>query len=201
MYRLYNFPPSGNCYKIRLLLNLLEIPFERVDVNILKNETRTPGFFEKNSNGKIPLLEIAPRKFLAESNAILYYLSQDTDYFPSDSYAQAQLMQWLFFEQFSYEPNIATARYWLSILQQPEKHAEQLKQRHRLGNSALAIVEKHLSACDFSVEDQYTIADISLYASTHVAHEGGFDLTQYPAIQAWLKRIAVNPRHILITDY
>ncbi|MGL5074600.1 MAG: glutathione S-transferase family protein, partial [Waterburya sp.] len=166
----------------------------------LNRETRTPEFLTKNPNGKIPLLEIAPDKFLAESNAILYYLSQGTDFFPSDSYTQAQVMQWLFFEQYSHEPFIATARYWISILKQPEQHQEQLQHKHRIGNAALKVMEQHLSENDFFVGSTYTIADIALYAYTHVADEGGFDLNQFPAILAWFKRIEAHPRHILITD-
>ena len=200
MYKLYDFLPSGNGYKVRLLLTLLDIPFERIEINILDRETRTPEFLQKNPNGKIPLLEIEPNKFLAESNAILYYLSQETPYFPQDKYAQAQVMQWLFFEQYSHEPFIATARYWISILQQPEKHAEQLQHKQRIGNAALKVMEQHLSHHDFFVDNTYTIADISLYAYTHVATEGGFALQQYPAIQTWLKRVASHPKHILITD-
>ena len=200
MYKLYDFLPSGNSYKVRLLLNLLDIPYERVDVNILERETRTPEFLAKNPNGKIPLLEISGDRFLAESNAILYYLSQDTEYFPSDKYLQAQVMQWLFFEQYSHEPYIATARYWISILQQPEKHQEQLQHKHRLGNVALKVMEQHLSDRNFMVDNTYTIADICLYGYTHVADEGGFDLNQYPAVRAWLRRIAAHPRHILITE-
>lgn len=200
MYKLYDFLPSGNSYKIRLLLNLLDIPFERIDVNILARKTRTPEFLKKNPNGKIPLLEIAPDKLLAESNAILYYLSQGTDYFPQEDYAQAQVMQWLFFEQYSHEPNIATARYWISILQQPEQHKEQLKHKHILGYAALNVMEQHLSNYAFFVGQTYTIADIALYAYTHVAEEGGFDLTKFPAILAWFKHIETHPKHILITD-
>ena len=201
MYKLYDFLASGNSYKIRLLLNLLNISFERVDVNILEGETRTPEFLQKNPNGKIPLLEIATDKFLAESNAILYYLSQGTDFFPQDSHEQAQVMQWLFFEQYSHEPNIATSRYWISIIQQPDKHQEQLKHKHRLGYAALNVMEQHLSNHNFFVGEVYTISDIGLYAYTHVAEEGGFDLTKFPAILAWFKRIESHPRHILITDY
>ncbi len=200
MYKLYDFLPSGNGYKVRLILTLLDIPFERIELNILGQETRTPEFFKKNSNGKIPLLEIDPDKFLAESNAILYYLSQDTEYFPQDKYVQAQIMQWLFFEQYSHEPNIATARYWISILKQPEKYEEQLKQKHKLGNVALSVIEQHLNNHNFFVGDIYTIADIGLYAYTHVADEGGFDLNKYPAILAWFKRIEAHPKHILITN-
>jgi glutathione S-transferase len=200
MYKLYDFLPSGNGYKVRLLLKLLDIPFTRIELNILNRETRTSEFLQKNPNGKIPLLEIAPDKFLAESNAILYYLSQGTDFFPSDSYAQAQVMQWLFFEQYSHEPFIATARYWISILKQPEKHQEQLQHKHRLGYVALNVMDKHLNNHNFFVGETYTIADISLYAYTHVAAEGGFDLNQFPAILAWFKRIEAQPRHILISE-
>ncbi|MGL5943844.1 MAG: glutathione S-transferase family protein [Waterburya sp.] len=200
MYKLYDFLPSGNGYKVRLLLKLLDIPFTRIELNILNRETRTPEFLAKNPNGKIPLLEIAPDKFLAESNAILYYLSQGTDFFPSDRYTQAQVMQWLFFEQYSHEPFIATARYWISILKQAEQHQEQLQHKHRIGNAALKVMEQHLSQNDFFVGSTYTIADIALYAYTHVADEGGFDLNQFPAILAWFKRIEAHPRHILITD-
>ena len=200
MYKLYDFLPSGNSYKIRLLLNLLEISYQRIDVNILNKETRTPEFLAKNPNGKIPVLEIAPEQYLAESNAILYYLSQGTEFFPQDKYLQAKVMQWLFFEQFSHEPNLATARYWISILKQPEQYTAQLEQKHRLGNMALQVMERHLSDRHFLVGEQYTIADIALYGYTHVAHEGGFDLNQYPLISAWLQRVAGHSRHISIGD-
>lgn len=200
MYKLYDFLPSGNSYKVRLLLNLLSIPFERIDLNILQGETRTPKFLQKNPNGKIPLLEIAPDRFIAESNAILYYLSQGTDFFPQDSYAKAQVMQWLFFEQYSHEPNIATPRYWISILKQPEKYQEQLKQKHRLGNAALQVMEQHLANHDFFVAQTYTIADLGLYGYTHVAEEGGFNLQKFPSILSWLGRVEAHPEHILITD-
>ena len=200
MYKLYDFLPSGNGYKIRLLLNLLGIPYERIELNILKQETRTPEFLQKNPNGKIPLLEIAPDRYLAESNAILYFLSQGTEFFPQDSYIQAQIMQWLFFEQYSHEPNIATARYWISILKQPEQHQEQLHHKHRLGNAALKVMEQHLSERHFLVAETYTIADIGLYAYTHVADEGGFELEQFPAVRAWLSRIEAHPKHISIAD-
>ena len=179
MYKLYDFLPSGNSYKIRLLLSLLDIPFARIDIKILDGATRNPEFLQKNPNGKIPLLEIAPDQFLAESNAILYYLSQETAFFPQDKYAQAQVMQWLFFEQYSHEPNIATARYWISIIQQPEKYQEQLKQKHRLGNAALQVMEQHLNNHNFFVAETYSIADISLYGYTHVAKEGGFKPVSY----------------------
>ena len=201
MYKLYDFLPSGNGYKVRLLLTQLQIPFELIQLNILKKETRTPEFLAKNPNGKIPLLEIEPNKFISESNAILYYLSQNTEYFPQDKYQQAQVMQWLFFEQYSHEPNIATPRYWISILQQPEQYQSQIKQKQKLGYAALNVMENHLKKHDFFVANKYTIADICLYAYTHVAEEGGFNLSKFPAILAWFKRIQSQPRHILITDY
>ena len=200
MYKLYDFLPSGNAYKVRLLLTQLQIPFELIEINPLKKETRTDEFLQINHNGKIPVLEIAPNKFISESNAILYYLSQETEYFPQDKYQQAEVMQWLFFEQFSHEPNITTPRFWISILNQPDKYQAQIKQKQQLGYAALTVMEQHLKNHDFLVADQYTIADIGLYAYTHVADEGGFDLTKFPAILAWLKRIQSQPRQILITD-
>ena len=200
MYKLYEFLPSGNAYKVRLLLTQLQIPFELIEVNLLKGESRTDEFLKINPNGKIPVLEIAPDQFLPESNAILYYLSQGTEYFPQDKYQQAQVMQWLFFEQFSHEPNIATSRFWISVLKQADKYQEQLKQKQQLGYAALNVMEQHLQHHNFLVADQYTIADIGLYAYTHVADEGGFDLTKFPAILSWLKRIQDQPRHISITD-
>jgi glutathione S-transferase len=200
MYKLYDFLPSGNGYKVRLLLTQLEIPFERIELNILKGETRTTEFLAKNPNGKIPLLEIAPDTFIAESNAILYYLSQGTEYFPQDKYQQAQVMQWLCFEQYSHEPNIATPRFWITELKQADKYQKEIEQKRKLGYSALNVMEQHLKDRDFFVANKYTIADIALYAYTHVAEEGGFDLTNFPAINVWFKRIESQPRYITIRD-
>ena len=200
MYKLYDFLPSGNGYKVRLLLSQLQIPFELVELNILNQETRTSEFLQKNPNGRIPLLEIAPNKFISESNAILYYLSQGTEYFPQDKYQQAQVMQWLFFEQYSHESNIATVRYWISILKQPDKYQEQIKQKQKLGYAALNVMEQYLKNQEFLVANRYTIADIGLYAYTHVAQEGGFDLTKFPAILTWLKRVQAQPRYLTIAD-
>lgn len=199
MYRLYDFLPSGNCYKVRLLLNQLAIPFDRVDVNILQQETQTPSFLAKNPNGKVPVLEISPNQFLAESNAILFYLSQGTVYFPSSHLAQSEVMQWLFFEQYSHEPNIATSRYWITILGKANEYKQTLQNKQKLGNLALKVLENHLQTYSFLVAEQYTIADIGLYAYTHVAEEGGFNLDYFPAIQSWLQRIESQPRYIPIT--
>ncbi len=173
MYRLYEFSPSGNAYKVRLLLTQLEIPFDKVELDILKGETRTPEFLAKNPNGRIPVLEIQPDLFLFESNAILFYLSEGTQYFPSERLERAQVMQWLFFEQYSHEPNIATSRFWISWLGKADEYQDLLQKKRELGYAALEVMEKHLSDRAFFVGERYTIADISLFAYTHVAHEGG----------------------------
>jgi glutathione S-transferase len=200
MYRLYDFLPSGNGYKVRLLLRQLEIPFEHIEKDIIAGETRTPDFLAINSNGRIPVLEVAPGQYLAESNAILFYLSQNTAFFPDDPWHQAQVMRWLFFEQYSHEPHIATSRYWLHSLNQGEKFREQLDQKRPLGYAALQVMEDHLKTHTFFVNEAYSIADIALYAYTHVADEGGFDLSPFTAIQHWLTRVKAQPHHCLITD-
>lgn len=198
--RLYDFLPSGNGYKIRLLLTQLGMPFDRVEVNILKGETRTPEFLSKNPNGKIPTLEIEPGKYLAESNAILVYLSECTEFLPYDRFSRSQVLQWLFFEQSSHEPFIATSRFWISILGKAEEYREAIEQKRKPGYAALSLMENHLTSHIFFVGDRYTIADIALFAYTHVADEGGFDLTQFPAIQAWIERVKAQPRYISITQ-
>lgn len=200
MLRLYDFLPSGNGYKVRLLLTQLGIPFERVELNILKGETRTPAFLAKNPNGRIPVLEIEPGKVLSESNAILFYLSEDTAFLPSDTWERSQVLQWLFFEQYSHEPYIATSRFWISILGQADEYRETIKQKREPGYAALTLMEKHLTHHTFLVGECYTIADIGLFAYTHVADEGGFELTRFPAIQAWVERVKAQPQHISITQ-
>ena len=198
MLRLYDFSPSGNAYKVRLLLTQLNIDFERIEINILKGEGRTPEFLSKNPNGRIPILETEDGQFLAESNAILFYLSKGTEFLPDNAWEQAKVMQWLFFEQYSHEPNIATARFWISILNKADEYQHELKQKHELGYAALAVMEKHLSNHSFLVGERYTIADISLFAYTHMADEGRFDLTRFPAIEAWLARVKAQPKYISI---
>jgi glutathione S-transferase len=201
MLRLYDFLPSGNGYKVRLLLTQLDIPFERVEMNILKGETRTPEFLSKNPNSRVPVLELNSGHFLAESNAILFYLSEGTEFLPNERVLRAQVLQWLFFEQYSHEPNIATSRFWISYLGKAKEYRAALEQKRELGYAALWVMEKHLAAHNFFVDERYTIADIGLYAYTHVAHEGNFDLTRFPAIQAWLERVKAQPRHIKITQH
>ncbi|MFB2835266.1 glutathione S-transferase family protein [Floridanema evergladense] len=199
MYKLYEFFASGNCYKLRLLLTQLNIPFQRIEVNILKGESRTPEFLLKNPNGRTPVLEIETGKFLAESNAILFYLSEGTDFLPTDSFEKAQVLQWLFFEQYSHEPYIATSRFWITT-GKAEENREALNQKRAGGVAALKVMEQHLTEHQFFVGDRYTIADIALFAYTHVADEGGFDLSKFPAIQAWIKRVQAQPKHISITQ-
>ena len=200
MLRLYEFFSSGNCYKVRLLLTQLGIPFERVELNILKGETRTPEFLSKNSNGRIPVLEIEPGKFLSESNAILFYLSEGTEFFPNDAWERAKVMQWLFFEQYSHEPYIATSRFWISILGKGDEYRDAINQKREPGYAALTVMERHLTNHLFFVGERYTIADIGLFAYTHVADEGGFDLIRFPEIQAWIERVKAQPQHISITQ-
>jgi glutathione S-transferase len=200
MLRLYDYLPSGNGYKVRLLLTQLNIAFQRIELNILKGETRTSDFLSKNPNGRIPVLEIQSGYFLVESNAILFYLSEGTAFLPTNRFLRAQVLQWLFFEQYSHEPNIATSRFWISILGKADEYREALEQKRQAGYAALAVMEKHLTSHSFFVDQRYTIADIGLYAYTHVAHEGGFDLTKFPAIQAWLERVKSQPRYINITQ-
>jgi glutathione S-transferase len=200
MLRLYEYPSSGNCYKIRLLLTQLGIPFERIYVDIVQRESRTPEFLSKNPNGRVPLLELEPGKFLPESNAVLYYMSQETPFFPTEQFEQAQVMQWMFFEQYSHEPYIATSRYWISILGKAEEYKQALEQKQPLGYAALGVMEEQLKNSPFFVGNCYTIADICLFAYTHVADEGGFDLTRFPAILAWINRVKEQPNYLSITE-
>ncbi|MGD1871923.1 MAG: glutathione S-transferase family protein [Mastigocoleus sp.] len=200
LLRLYDFLPSGNGYKIRLLLTQLGVPFERIELNILKGETRTPEFLCKNPNGKIPVLEIDDNQYLSESNAILIYLSEGTEFIPHDRFLRAQVLQWLFFEQYSHEPYIARSRFWISILKKSQEYKEALISQHKEGYIALEVMEKHLQDHSFFVGERYTIADIGLYAYTHVADEGGFDLSRFDAIKSWIKRVESQSRYINITE-
>ncbi|MDB9446252.1 glutathione S-transferase family protein [Anabaena sp. CS-542/02] len=200
MIKLYDFLPSGNSYKVRLLLTQMGMPFERVDINILKGESRTAEFLSKNPNGKIPVLEIDTGKYLAESNAILMYLSEGTEFLPYDRFLRSQVLQWLFFEQSSHQPFIAKSRFWLSILGKPEEYRTAIEQQRDPGYAALKVMENHLMTHEFFVGERYTIADIALFAYTHVAHEGGFDLRNFPGIKAWIKRVKSQSRYITITQ-
>ena len=198
--RLYDFLPSGNGYKIRLLLTQIGMPFERIEINILEGESRTTKFLSINPNGKIPVLEISEGKYLAESNAILMFLSEGTEFLPYDRFLKAQVLQWLFFEQYSHEPFIATSRYWISILGKADEYKEALLEKHERGYAALEVMENHLTKKTFFVGERYTIADIALFAYTQVAGEGGFDLSRFKAIQAWIERVKAQPRFIGIGE-
>ena len=200
MLRLYDFLDSGNGYKVRLLLSWLGMPYERVECDILRGETRTPDFLARNPNGRIPTLELEDGTHLAESNAILFYLAVGSDFLPGERLERARVLQWMFFEQYSHEPNIATSRFWLKHLEIDGQRRAQLEQKHIAGDAALGVMEGHLEGREWFVGDRPTIADIALYAYTHVADEGGFDLDPYPAIRAWLARVAAQPGYVAITQ-
>jgi glutathione S-transferase len=199
MYRLYDYLPSGNGYKARLLLSQLDLPFELELIDIVEGASRTPAFLARNPNGRIPTLEVEPGVYLPESNAILYYLADGTPLLPTDRLERAQVMQWMCFEQYSHEPNIATVRFWLTHAGLTDERRAVLEQKRALGYAALGVMEQHLARRTFFVGERYSIADIALYAYTHVAGEGGFDLGPYPAIRAWLERVRAQPGHVLIT--
>ena len=200
MIRLYDYLPSGNGYKLRLLLSQLGVPFELIEVDILKGETRTPEFLQKNPNGRIPLVELESGEHLAESGAGLFYFAEGSRFLPDDRFARAQVLQWMFFEQYSHEPYIAVARFWLHLSTLDDERRRQLPDKQRLGYDALGVMERHLATRTFFVAQRYTIADIALYAYTHVAHEGSFDLARFPAVQAWLERVRSQPGHVPITQ-
>lgn len=194
--KIYGDIHSGNCYKVKLLASLLELEHEWIPVDILASETKTSEFLAKNPNGKIPLLELDDGRTLWESNAILNYLADKSEFLPSDNFEQAKVLQWQFFEQYSHEPYIAVARFIARYLGLPEDRKAEYEAKQKGGHKALAVMESQLAKTPYLVSDRLTIADISLYGYTHVADEGGFDLSKYPSIQAWLKRIASHPKYV-----
>ena len=200
MMKVYDFTGSGNGYKTWLLLQQLGQPYERVECDILKGETRTPAFLKKNPNGRIPTLELDDGTFLFESGAILWYLAEGTRVAPSSRLERAQTLEWMFFEQYSHEPYIAVARFWKHFLDKltPQQEAA-LPDIMKKGYAALDVMERHLAENDFFVGGRYGLADIALYAYTHVAHEGEFDLARYANIKAWMARVASQPGHVTIS--
>jgi glutathione S-transferase len=197
MYTLYSMRRSGNCYKVRLALAQLDIPHELVEIDILKGETRTPEFLAMNPSGHVPLLEVASGRHIAESNAILWYVAGNTPLVPDDRADRAEMLQWMFFEQHSLEPNIGAAYFWLTLVKggrDLQQHA--LEDWMQEGYRALTVMEKHLTRHDFFAAKTYTIADIALYAYTHLAHQCDYDLSLFPAVRAWLARVADQPGHI-----
>ena len=196
-FTLYSMQRSGNCYKVRLALAQLRLPYRLVEVDILKGESRTPDFLAKNPDGHVPLLEVAPNRYLPESNAILWYIAGGTPLAPEDRIDRAEALQWMFFEQHSLEPNIGAAWFWLTLIKggrELQHHA--IENWMEKGHRALRVMETHLRTHDFFAADRYTIADVALFAYTHIAHECDFDLTTFPAVRAWLKRIAEQPDHV-----
>ena len=192
--KLYDFHESGNGYKVRLLLAQLGLAYERIELDILKGATRTPEYLAINPNGRIPVLEFDDGERLAESNAILCYLGEGTPFLPDGRLERARTLQWLFFEQYSHEPFIATLRFWY-FSGQAEQRKREIEERTPRGYEALGVMETQLAGREFLV-DRYGIADIALYAYTHVAHEARFDLSAYPAVNAWLERVPAQPGHI-----
>ena len=198
MIRLFEYAPSGNCYKVRLLLTQLELPFERIAIDSNAGGTRTAEFLAINPNGKIPVVELAPGVHLPESNAILWYFAEGTRFIPSEKLDRARVLEWMFFEQYSHEPYVAVARNWISYRGIPPGKEQELKERQQRGYAALDVMEQHLAKHSFFAAERYSIADIALYAYTHVAPEGDFDLSRYPAINAWLARVKSEPHHLTI---
>ena len=198
MLTLYDYLSSGNGYKCRLLLAQLGIPYRRVELDIMRGETRTPAFLARNPNGRIPALELDDGNVLAESDAILFYLAEGTPFLPDDRLGRAQVLQWMFFEQYSHEPFIAVARFIRHLLPPDTARRTELPRLEQGGYAALGVMERRLADHPFLVADRYTIADIALYGYTHVADEGGFDLGGYPGVRAWMQRVAGQPGYLPI---
>jgi glutathione S-transferase len=197
---LYDYLPSGNGYKVRLTAKYLNISYRLVEVDITQGATRTSEFLAKNPNGRIPLLEVPGRGFLWESHAIISFLAEDSQLMPADPWDRANVWRWLCFEQYNLEPNVATIRFWVKILHKTAAQlGERLTEKLSKGYEALGVLELGLDGKEFLVADRFTLADIALYAYTHVAPEGGVSLDAYPNIRAWMARVAAQPRHAPIT--
>jgi glutathione S-transferase len=201
MLTLYDYLPSGNGYKVRLLLSQLAVPFKLVEKDIQKGETRTPEFLAMNQNGRIPLLRLEDGRYLSESDAILFYFAEGTPFLPEERFMKADVLRWMFFEQYSHEPYVAVARAWVHVFGVTPERAARLQEKMDGGYAALGVMESHLATRAWFVGDRYSIADIALYAYTHVAPEGGFDLSRFPSVQRWLARVAAEPRHVPITKW
>ena len=197
MLRLYDNEASRNGYKAVLLLNQLGVPFERVELDIFKGASRTPEFLAKNPAGKIPALELEDGTILAESGAILFYLAEGSPYLPDDKLGRAQVLRWICFEQNAHETSVAESRF---IVTHPElsegRGGNILEEKQQRGNAALKLMDEHLAKTDFFANGRYSIADIALYGYTSVAHEGGINVSNYPAVQAWMKRVEAQPGYV-----
>jgi len=190
--KLYQDPRSGNCYKVVLTAAHLGIPLETVDIDVISGFTREPQFLAKNPNGRVPTLELPDGRFLPESNAIIWYLAEGSALVPADRFARAQMLQWMFFEQYSHEPYIAVARFWLKFVPKEKLREKEhlIPDWHAKGNAALGVMEDHLKSNAWFAGGQFSLADIALYAYTHCAEDGAFDLKNYPAVIAWLARVS-----------
>jgi glutathione S-transferase len=201
MYRLYDYLPSGNGYKVRLVLRQLGLEYELVELDIKSGATRTPAFLAKNPNGRIPLLEVPGQGYLPESHAIIWFLAESSKLVPDSAFDRARMWQWMCFEQYNLEPNIGTVRFWIGSLGKTlAELGEKLVEKKKNGYAALDVLEEGLRGRDYLVGDRYSLADIALYAYTHVAQEGGFDLAPYPNIRGWCDRVASQPGWIPITS-
>ena len=194
MYKLYSMQRSGNSYKVRLALALLNLPYQSIEIDILRGESRTPEFLKKNPSGQVPLLELTPGRYLAESNAILWYVAQGTSLAPDHRMDRADTLQWMFFEQHALEPNIGAAYFWLSLARGGrELHANSIEDWMERGYGALQVMENHLKGNEYFAARQLTVADIALYGYTHVADRCDYDLSTFPATRRWLRRVEVTP--------
>jgi glutathione S-transferase len=196
MFTVYGMADSGNCYKVKLALEQLALPYRWIEVDSTRGETRTAEFLSRNPNGKVPTLALEDGSFLPESNAILCYLAEDSRLMPGDRLGRARALQWMFFEQYSHEPYVAVARFILRFLPPDSPRRAELPRLHERGYQALGVMEQHLEREPFFAAARYSVADIALFAYTHCAADGGFDLKKYPAIRAWLDRVRAQPRFV-----
>jgi glutathione S-transferase len=196
MVKVHGMSTSGNCHKVRMVLEALRLPYAWTEVDTRTGATHTPAFLAMNPNGRVPVAEVEPGIFLPESNAIMGYFADGSPLLPSDRLKKARVMQWLFFEQYSHEPYIAVARYLRTLHPDPASQSALADSRMDGGYRALGVMESHLAHEPFFVGSHYTIADIALYAYTHVAHEGGFDLARYPAVRTWITRVEAQPGYV-----
>ncbi|MEQ1864889.1 MAG: glutathione S-transferase family protein [Micropepsaceae bacterium] len=194
MHTLYQDPRSGNCFKAVLTAAQLGIPLKTVDIDVVSGFTRKPEFLAKNPNGRVPALELDDGRILPESNAIVWYLAEGSPLIPDDRFLRAQMLQWMFFEQYSHEPYIAVARYWMVFAPKDKLREKEhlIPEWHAKGNAALSVMEGHLQKNDWFAGGKYSLADIALYAYTHCAEEGGFDLKKFPTVGNWLKRVSLT---------
>ncbi|HET7922928.1 MAG TPA: glutathione S-transferase family protein [Gammaproteobacteria bacterium] len=199
-YTVHGMWSSGNCYKVRLALEQLQLPYAWAEINSANGESRTPEFLAKNANGKVPLLETADGKFLPESNAILVYLAEGSSLYPADRWQRAQALQWMFFEQYSHEPYVAVARFIMKYLPSDHPRRGDLPQLRARGDQALRVMDEHLRKQAFFSGTKYGVADIALFAYSHCAEDGGFDLSSFPALRDWLARVQAQPGFVALSS-